>query len=61
MNEFLRQSVRDRAANCCEYCRLRQEYHDLPFQIEHIIAKKHKGEDDAANLALSCYNWNVQT
>jgi len=59
MNETLRQFVRDRAANRCEYCRLAQEHHDLPFQVEHIIAKKHKGDDDADNLALSCYNCNV--
>ena len=59
MSKSLRQFVRDRAANRCEYCRLAQEHHDLPFQIEHIIAKKHKGEDDADNLALSCYNCNA--
>ncbi len=59
MNESLRQFVRDRAANRCEYCRLSQEHHDLPFQVEHVIAKKHKGDDDGENLALSCYNCNA--
>jgi hypothetical protein len=33
--------VRDRARNCCEYCRLRQEDERyLRFHIEHIIARK---------------------
>ena len=43
----------------CEYCRLDQAFHDLPFQIEHVIAKKHQGDDGADNLALSCYNCNA--
>lgn len=59
MNESQRQFVRDRAALRCEYCRLHQAFHDLPFQIEHIIAKKHKGGDDDDNLAFSCYNCNA--
>lgn len=59
MNESQRQFVRDRAALRCEYCRLLQEFHDLPFQVEHIIARKHQGDDNAENLALSCYNCNA--
>ena len=59
MNESLRQFVRDRAVLRCEYCQLHQAFHDLPFQVEHIIAKKHQGDDDAENLALSCYNCNA--
>ena len=59
MNASLREFVLDRAGLRCEYCRLPQDYHDLPFQIEHIIARKHKGDDDEENLALSCYNCNA--
>jgi len=59
MNDSMRKFVRDRAANRCEYCCLAQENHDLPFQIEHIIAKKHQGDDDAENLAFSCFNCNA--
>ncbi len=59
MNASLRQFVFDRAGLRCEYCRLAQAYHELPFQVEHIIAKKHKGGDDVENLALSCYNCNA--
>jgi len=59
MNDTVRQSVHDRAAGRCEYCRLLESFHDLPFQIDHIIAKKHKGDDETDNLALSCYNCNA--
>ena len=59
MNESVRQFVFDRADLRCEYCRLAQAFHELPFQIEHIIAKKHMGDDGDQNLALSCYNCNA--
>jgi hypothetical protein len=52
--------VRERAANRCEYCHMRQE--DEPFyrlHIEHIIARQHAGSDDASNLALSCHHCNL--
>lgn len=32
-----------------------QEYDDLPFQIDHIIARKHDGPTTARNLALACF------
>ena len=59
MNESLRQSVRDRAGARCEYCHLPEEYHELPFQLEHIIARKHRGTDESENLAWACYNCNA--
>src|SRR5437016_3775301 len=59
MNEALLQFVRERASDRCEYCHLLQRYHELPFQIDHIIAKKHRGEEASENLALACYNCNV--
>ena len=54
-----RRLVRQRAGARCEYCRLRQS-HDAfhPFQIEHIVARQHRGEDDPANLALACHSCN---
>ena len=58
MKESQRQFVRDRAERRCEYCRLPEAGHELPFQIEHIIAKKHQGDDSSDNLAFSCYNCN---
>ena len=52
MNQTLRQQVRERAGNRCEYCRLRQEHEpDRPLHIEHIIATKHGGRDDLDKIA----------
>jgi hypothetical protein len=31
----------------------------LPFQIDHIRARKHGGLSSTENLALSCYNCNA--
>src|ERR1700722_11348675 len=59
MSEALRQFVRDRAFDRCEYCQLPQKYHELPFQVEHIIAKKHHGGDEIENRAWACYNCNA--
>jgi hypothetical protein len=57
----LKQRVRERARDCCEYCRLRQENEpDRRFHIEHIIARRHRGADDFANLALACTLCNLQ-
>jgi 5-methylcytosine-specific restriction endonuclease McrA len=58
MNETLKQLVRQRAGARCEYCHLPQDYDVLPFQIDHIIALKHRGLTTAANLAWSCFNCN---
>jgi hypothetical protein len=32
---------------------------DLPFCIDHIVARKHHGPTLASNLALSCYHCNT--
>ena len=59
IDERTRQFVRQRAGDRCEYCRLRQT-HDAfhVFQIEHIIARQHRGGDDPENLALACHPCN---
>lgn len=54
----LRRLVIERAGNCCEYCRLSQNDHFFPFELDHIIAQKHDGETEADNLCLSCYLCN---
>lgn len=56
----LRELVRKRAGDRCEYCRLLQE--DSPFarfHIEHVIPKQHGGANDASNLALACNHCNL--
>jgi hypothetical protein len=60
MNEALRELVRARAGNRCEYCGLPQSA--LPFatfHVEHVIARQHGGADEAGNLALSCDRCNA--
>jgi hypothetical protein len=59
MDAELRQFVRLRADNRCEYCRLPQHAVDGVLQIEHIIARQHGGGDEAANLALACDQCNL--
>jgi len=59
MDESVRDLVRERAGNVCEYCRISQEA--LPwarFHIEHIRARQHRGTDDPGNLALACRRCN---
>jgi hypothetical protein len=50
----LRKLVRERAQDCCEYCRLPESVTFAPHWIDHIIAEKHGGKTDADNLAYSC-------
>jgi hypothetical protein len=60
MTDALRQEVRARAGDRCEYCRLRQEH--VPrerFHVEHIIARQHGGADHVDNLCLSCHRCNL--
>jgi len=60
MTPFLRALVRARAAQRCEYCRLHEDDLPLfPFHVEHIIAVKHGGTDDAENLGWSCLHCNL--
>ena|SRR5947207_2409851 len=58
MERALEDLVWRRAGGCCEYCQLSQENHDLPFEIDHIIAKKHRGPTRAGNLCLACFACN---
>jgi hypothetical protein len=58
MHTALARQVWQRAAACCEYCRIAQEFDDAPFEIDHIIALKHGGPTTLPNLALSCFHDN---
>lgn len=58
MDATLTWQVRQRAQFCCEYCQLPQDYSNFPFEIDHIIARKHGGATLARNLALSCFQCN---
>ena len=60
MATSLRNRIRMRAENRCEYCRISQEdVPHFPFHIEHIIAKQHGGSDHPDNLAWCCLRCNL--
>lgn len=60
MNEATRAAVRRRADNRCEYCQLRQADSLLAaLHVEHVIPRKHGGNDDLDNLALACIDCNL--
>jgi hypothetical protein len=59
MDAALERLVRRRAGGRCEYCRLPQARAQVPFEIDHIIARKHRGGTVAGNLALTCYYCNA--
>lgn len=59
ISETLRRNVAQRAAHCCEYCRLPEQFTSLPFQLDHIIAEKHEGDTAFDNLAYACLHCNV--
>ncbi len=58
MNQELVTLVWKRASSRCEYCRFPSDFAWLPFQIDHIIAEKHRGQTVSEDLALSCYYRN---
>jgi hypothetical protein len=55
MNISLAEFVRERAYQCCEYCRMPQIYEELPFEIDHVVAEQHGGKTIVSNLALACF------
>lgn len=55
---YQRQVVRERAGECCEYCRLPQSGGTITFHIDHVIPLKHDGLDELDNLCLACYQCN---
>ena len=60
MNQTLREVVRRRAGNACEYCRMPQEATPLiALHVEHIVSRQHGGSDDPAGLAPACDRCNA--
>jgi hypothetical protein len=58
MQRVLEQLVWRRAGRRCEYCQVAQAHDRLPFEIDHIIARKHRGPTRASNLCLACFACN---
>ena len=60
MGPGLKELVRRRAGNACEYCRLPQDATPLiSFHIEHIVSRQHGGSDEPGMLALACDRCNA--
>jgi hypothetical protein len=57
----VRDFVRQRAGDRCEYCRLPQHADEARFHIEYIVARQHAPPyaDDSENLALACHRCNL--
>jgi hypothetical protein len=45
-------NVRERADDCCEYCRLSQEWQEATFHVDHVKPKSAGGKTTSNNLAL---------
>lgn len=58
MDVKLRELVVRRSNGFCEYCGIPQRFFSELFQIEHIVARQHRGETVAINLAIACARCN---
>ncbi len=54
----LKEAVRVRAKNCCEYCHSQEKFATQSFSIEHIYPLSKGGETKLDNLALACQGCN---
>jgi hypothetical protein len=60
MEPGLKELVRGRGGNACEYCRIPQDATPLiSFHIEHIVSRQHGGSDEPGTLALACDRCNA--
>jgi hypothetical protein len=58
IGKALREQVRQRAEQRCEYCHKPEGISNFSHSIDHIIALLHDGSDDAINLAWACFQCN---
>lgn len=59
MDARVERLVRIRGGRRCEYCH-QPEVAPLWFTVDHVIARKHGGSDDASNLAIACPFCNLR-
>jgi hypothetical protein len=48
----------ERAENRCEYCLLPASLAFFSHEVDHVIAERHGGKTEAANLAFACWRCN---
>src|ERR1043166_6261488 len=58
MDRQLQEATVSRANFCCEYRQLPAWLSELPFEFDHIIARKHGGRTESQNLAFACLYCN---
>ncbi|HEX8097576.1 MAG TPA: HNH endonuclease [Pyrinomonadaceae bacterium] len=54
----LRERVRRRARDLCEYCHTNERWQYVRFTVDHVIPLADGGEDTFENLALACFHCN---
>jgi len=59
VSQALRAANFERAAGCCEYCRVPSLGVLFPHEPDHIIAEQHGGKTTLENLALACVHCNA--
>ena len=60
MKGSIRESIRQRAGQRCEYCHMPESAAPAAsFHLEHAIAKQHGGGDTLANFCWSCHRCNL--
>jgi hypothetical protein len=60
VSRALRELVRKRAGRRCEYCRLPDFATPASdFHVEHVIARQHRGSDEAHNRCWCCHHCNL--
>jgi hypothetical protein len=60
MDDGLREFVRERANDCCEYCRLPEAVSGrLPFHVDRVRAIQHRGTETEENLCYACSKCNL--
>lgn len=59
VSEAVRQQVRSRADQCCEYCGKPELASLFSHHVDHIIPILHGGTSNTDNLAWACFQCNV--
>src|SRR5205807_2542238 len=54
----LRRQVRARTRGRCEYCLIHEDDMLVPHEVDHVVARKHRGQTAEANLAWTCFICN---
>jgi hypothetical protein len=58
VSERIAEEIRLRAHGLCEYCKLPDALTNIDFEIDHVIARSHRGSDEFGNLAWACFRCN---